>query len=153
MDIRSGGITDAVAISELLTMLSKKYIIGTFSEEGVNNLLNSMTPIAIRSFFEQGYRYHVGEIDTRIIAVIGTRDDSHLFHLFVDDKHQGKGYATELWQVGRDACIKAGNLDYFTVNSSLNAQEVYLGWGFKPIGGIREGGGVRDIPMRMELTI
>jgi hypothetical protein len=37
------------------------------------------------------------------------------------------------------------------VNASLNARGVYEHWGFVPIGGIREGGGVRDVPMRMDL--
>ena len=52
-----------------------------------------------------------------------------------------------------NACLESGeNPGYFTVNSSLNAQEVYRHWDFSPIGGVREGGGVRDVPMKMELA-
>jgi GNAT superfamily N-acetyltransferase len=150
MDIRPAFITDSNAISQLLTVLAKKYIIGELSEEGVNNLLGSMTVTSIQAFFDQGYRYHVGEINHKIVGVVGTRDNSHLFHLFVDEKHQGNGYSSMLWQIGQKACLTAGNPGYFTVNSSLNAQEIYKGWGFVPLGGIREGGGVKDIPMRIE---
>lgn len=152
MDIRPGLVRDSQTISRLLTALSNKYIVGKLSEEGANNLLGSMTVTAIQGFFNQGYRYHVGEIDSKIVGVVGTRDNSHLFHLFVDDEHQGKGYSSTLWQVGREACLAAGNPGYFTVNSSMNAQAVYKGWGFVPLGGIREGGGVKDIPMRLETS-
>ena len=152
MQIRRATVTDAECISTLLTTLSKRFIAAGLSNEGVNNLLDSMTPSAVRGFFTEGYRYHVGTVDQNIIGVVGTRDNSHLFHLFVDEKFHGKRYASELWQTGREACLDAGNPGYFTVNSSLNAQEVYKRWGFVPLGGIREGGGVRDIPMRMELS-
>jgi GNAT superfamily N-acetyltransferase len=152
MLIRLGASADSSEISKLLTYLAKKYIAVGFAAEGVNNLLQSMTPEAIESFFEQGFRYHIGEIESSVVGIVCTSDNSHLFHLFVDDRFQGQGYATQLWQVARDACLDAGNVGHFTVNSSLNAQDVYKRWGFSPIGGIREGGGVRDIPMRMEIT-
>jgi GNAT superfamily N-acetyltransferase len=153
MIIRPATRTDSAAISELLSFLSGKYIAIEFTDEGVKNLLGSMTPEAISGFLDSGLRYHVGEIDDELIGVVGTRDNSHLFHLFVDDRFQGRGFATQLWEVAKIACIEAGNSGYFTVNSSLNAQEVYKGWGFSPIGGVREGGGVRDIPMKMEVGI
>ena len=152
MIIRPASRTDSAAISKLLTYLAVKYIAVGFSDEGVSNLLGSMKAEAIQACFDQGFRYHIGEIETRTIGVVGTRDNSHLFHLFVDDRYQGHGYATQLWSVAKSACIESGNPGYFTVNSSLNAQEVYKGWGFSPIGGIREGGGVRDVPMKMKVA-
>ena len=151
MNIRVATISDADAISQLLTSLSETYIISGLAEEGKRNLLGSMAPSAIKGFFDRGFRYHVGEVNSEIIGVVGTRDNSHLFHLFVHSDYQGQKYASALWEVGRTACIESGsNPGYFTVNSSLNAQEVYKGWGFTPIAGIREGGGVKDVPMRME---
>lgn len=152
MEIRPGRKFDSESISILLTSLAVKYIAKSFSEEGRTNLLNSMTPEAIEGFFDDGFRYHVGEIDGEIVGVVGTRDDSHLFHLFVDDRYQGKGYSSRLWAIGREACLKSGNNPgYFTVNSSLNAQHVYERWGFERDGSLREGGGVKDQPMRMKL--
>ena len=153
IEIRPGRRSDSESISALLTSLALNYIANSFSEKGRTNLLNSMTPEAIEGFFDDGFRYHVGEIDGEIVGVVGTRDDSHLFHLFVDDRFQGKGYSSQLWEVGMKACLESGkNPGYFTVNSSLNAQQVYRGWGFKPVGEIREGGGVKDQPMRLELN-
>lgn len=151
MKIRPGTRSDAAAISKLLTSLATKYIVSMLIDEGRNKLLNSMTSEAIEGFFDNGFRYHVGEIGGKIIGVVGTRDDSHLFHLFVDDRFQGKGYSSQLWSAGKAACLESGNNPgYFTVNSSINAQDVYKHWGFEPIGDIRERGGVKDIPMKME---
>ena len=153
MNIQSATRNHAPEISALLTKLSIDHIVDSFSDEGRNNMLNSMTVEAIEGFFDQGFRYHVGIEDGQVIAVAGTRDDSHLFHLFVEDSHQGKGYASKLWSVAKQACLQSGkNPGYFTVNSSLNSQDVYKHWGFEPIAGIREGGGVRDLPMRMEVS-
>ena len=153
IEIRPGRRSDAESSSVLLTSLAVKYIANSFNDEGRTNLLNSMTPEAIEGFFDDGFRYHIGEIDGEIVGVVGTRDDSHLFHLFVDDRFQGKGYSSQLWKVGMNACLESGNNPgYFTVNSSLNAQHVYQQWGFVPEGGIREGGGVKDQPMRLALN-
>ncbi|MFT7306469.1 MAG: GNAT superfamily N-acetyltransferase [Candidatus Azotimanducaceae bacterium] len=151
MNIRMGCVQDSDAISLLLTRLATKFIVSGFKEEGRSNLLNSMTVPAVQCFFEDGYRYHLAEVDGQIIGVVGTRDDVHLFHLFVDERFQGQGISSKLWAIAQAACLAGDNPGYFTVNSSLNAQAVYLGWGFSPIGGIREGGGVRDMPMRMDI--
>lgn len=154
MDIQAGRRSDAPAISHLLTQLSIDHIVGSFGAEGRKNMLNSMTPEAIEGFFDQGFRYHLGVVDGQVIGVVGTRDNSHLFHLFVEDSHQGSGYASALWAVAKQACLDSGmNPGHFTVNSSLNSQDIYKHWGFRPIGGIREGGGVKDLPMRMELSV
>ncbi|MBO6558873.1 MAG: GNAT family N-acetyltransferase [Pseudomonadales bacterium] len=140
-------------ISKLLVDLASKYIIDSFNDEGKKNMLSSMTPEAIEGFFDNGFRYHIGEIDGDVVGVVGTRDNSHLFHLFIDDRFQGHGYSSQLWAIGKKACLDSGeNPGYFTVNSSLNAQDVYKHWGFIPVGEIREGGGVKDMPMRMEVA-
>ena len=152
VQIRGGVATDAAEISALLSTLADRFIVTEFSEEGRRNLLNSMTPAAIEQFFADGYRYHVAVDGGEIVGVVGTRDNSHLFHLFVAESYQGQGLSSRLWHVGRDACLDAGNPGFFNVNASLNAQNVYRRWGFEPIAGVREGGGVRDLPMRMALS-
>ena len=150
MDIQTASRRNAARISALLTQLSIDFIVGSFGDEGRANMLDSMTPEAIEGFFDQGFRYHLGVVNGKVVGVVGTRDDSHLFHLFVESTYQGRGYASELWTVAKQACLDSGkNPGYFTVNSSLNSQDVYKHWGFKPIGGIREGGGVKDLPMKM----
>lgn len=88
MEIKLGNRSDAAAISALVTQLAIDHIVGAFSAEGRANMLNSMTPEAIEGFFDQGFRYYVGVESGQIVGVVGTRDNSHLFHLFVADNHQ-----------------------------------------------------------------
>ena len=152
MKIRFATKEDSKIISELLITLTKKFIATEFTDAGVKNILHSMQPVAISYYFDQGYRYHLGEIKSTVIGVVGTRDNSHLYHLFVKESEQGNGYSRELWEVAKAECLAQGNAGSFTVNSSLNAQEVYKSWGFIPIGGIRESGGVKDIPMKLVLS-
>lgn len=151
MEIRLADINDAEAISELLVRLTKKYIAVGFSAEGAKSMLNSMQPEAISHYLDMGYRYHVGEINNAIVGIVATRNESHLYHLFVNESEQGKGYARQLWQIAKAACLAAGNSGKFTVNSSLNAQSVYKNWGFVPLAGIRETKGVKDMPMQLVL--
>jgi N-acetylglutamate synthase-like GNAT family acetyltransferase len=152
MNVREATEKDVAAISELLIQLAERFIVGGYSEEGRNNLLKSMSPGAIRAYFEQGYRYHVGETDGAIIGVVATKDNSHLFHLFVQETCQGRGYARALWEVAKADCLARGSPGRFTVNSSLNAQDVYRSLGFEPTDGIRDSGGVKFIPMASERT-
>ncbi|MFT6841052.1 MAG: GNAT superfamily N-acetyltransferase [Candidatus Azotimanducaceae bacterium] len=152
MKIRVGQKKDAHDISKMLLMLTEKFIAVGFSEAGSKSMRDSMKPEAILSYMELGYRYHVAEIAGKIMGAVATRENTHLYHLFIEESHQGKGYARALWEVAKAACIAAGNDKYFTVNSSLNAQDVYKSWGFTPISGIRETNGVKDMPMKLELS-
>jgi N-acetylglutamate synthase-like GNAT family acetyltransferase len=152
MKIRVAQKKDAHDISKMLVMLTEKFIAVGFSEAGLASMRDSMKPEAILNYIEIGYRYHVAEIEGKIIGAVATRENTHLYHLFIEESHQGKGYSRELWEVAKSACISAGNDKYFTVNSSLNAQDVYKSWGFIPISGIRETNGVKDMPMKLELS-
>jgi GNAT superfamily N-acetyltransferase len=89
-----------------------------------------MEPEAIEGYFRAGYRYHVAEVAGRVVGVIGVRDNSHVHHLFVAEKHQRCGLARELWKVARDACLESGNPGEFTVFSSKFALGVYRAFGF-----------------------
>jgi GNAT superfamily N-acetyltransferase len=128
--IRLATVADAQAISELILPLATKFIAHEFSEEGQRNLLRSMEPDAIEGFFHAGHRYHVAEVEGRVVGVVGVRDNSHVHHLFVAEDHQRCGLARELWKVARIACLEAGNPGRFTVFSSKYALGVYRAFGF-----------------------
>ena len=57
-----------------------------------------MTPAAIAKYIRRGYRYHVAENENVIVGIVGIRDNSHLYHLFVAESHQGRGMAKALWE-------------------------------------------------------
>jgi N-acetylglutamate synthase-like GNAT family acetyltransferase len=152
MHIRQANLKDVNQISELISNLSLKYIAPDCTSEGLNLLIRSMKPEMITQYMSTNCLYHVVEDNNQIAGVIAIRDNSHLFHMFVADKFQGKGLAKMLWHHAKDLCLLNGNTGTFTVNSALNAKSVYLKLGFKPISGVRTHKGILDIPMQITYT-
>jgi Acetyltransferases len=149
MKIRLATTEDAPAIGQLVYSLSAKYIASQFSEEGARNLLGSMELPAVEGYWESGYRYHLAEDDGVLVGVVSTRDNMHLYHLFVAESHQRRGLAKELWRVAWEACIAAGNPGEVTVNSSSLALPFYRKLGFVEVGPQENRRGVISIPMRL----
>jgi len=149
MQIRRATIEDAAAISDLIRPLAERYIANEFSPEGAANLLASMEADAIEGYLASGYEYHVAEEDGMLVGVVGVRDNSHLYHLFVADEFRGRGFARELWRVARDACRAAGNVGEFTVNSSRFAVAMYRKFGFVETGPPETKNGVTSVPMKL----
>ena len=149
MQIREATIVDTRAISELIRPLAEEYIAHEFSPEGAANLLASIEPGAIEGYMTSGFKYHVVEENGAVIGVVGVRDNSHLYHLFVADDFRGQGLARELWDVARDGCREAGHLGDFTVNSSRFAVEMYRKFGFVETGPPETKNGVTSVPMKL----
>jgi GNAT superfamily N-acetyltransferase len=147
--IHEATIEDARAISDLIRPLAEHYIAQEFSPESAAILLASMDAGAIEAYMTSGYKYHVAEDDGMLVGVVGVRDNSHLYHLFVADDFRGRGVARELWRVARDACRVAGNIGEFTVNSSRFAVGMYRKLGFVETGPPDEKNGVTSIPMKL----
>lgn len=150
MQIRVATKADISAISDLICTLVTKYVLPSCSTEGAKILLNSMSLQSVESYFDLGYQYSVAVIDEQIIGVVALKNNSHLYHLFVAESHQGQGIAKQLWEQTKVAAINAGNPGTFTVNSALNAAALYRKWGFVDTQEVRQTNGIKDIPMRLE---
>lgn len=152
MAIEMATVADALGISNLILPLTIEDIIPTCEEPALAILTQVMSATAIKGYIEKGFEYDVIKDQTgAIIAVIGLKENTHLYHLFVARPHQGGGLATKLWQHAKTRSIARGNTVGFTVNSALNAQGIYRRFGFSPSQGIRNRGGILDIPMRLDL--
>jgi N-acetylglutamate synthase-like GNAT family acetyltransferase len=149
MHIRKATIQDAPAISDLIRPLAQRYIAHEFPPEGAANLLASMDAEAIEGYLASRYEYHVAEDNGVLVGVVGVRDNSHVYHLFVADDFRGRGVARRLWRVAHDACRRAGNVGEFTVNSSRFAVGMYRKFGFLETGPPETKGGVTSIPMKL----
>lgn len=145
--IRHATAADAARISDLATRLSREFIAHEFTEEGRQRLLSSMMPAAIQLLLETGYRYFVAEAGNGLAGVVATRDDRHLYHLFVTTEFQRQGLARRLWKVAQAACIASSGTTEFTVNASRFAVAAYERLGFACVGEPQETGGVVSIPM------
>jgi GNAT superfamily N-acetyltransferase len=145
--IRPAAIEDAAAISRLVSSLTTHYIAGDCTEQGLAHVLASMSPDAIGGYMQAGYRYWVAESPGLLAGVLGIRDHAHVYHLFVAEACQRQGIARALWQVGRDACLEAGNPGELTVNASSWARPVYERFGFVAEGTLARNG-VTAVRMR-----
>lgn len=151
MHVRMATREDAAAISKLIRRLTVKYVLPTCENQVHEILLNSMTPERILQYLESNYYYLVAESNNQLIGVAGLRDYTHLYHLFVCDKHQGLGIAKTLWQTIKCDAQRINKTLTFTVNSAINAESVYLSFGFKRVTGIRNRDGMIDIPMTLSV--
>lgn len=150
LQIRLATLNDATAISQLVYSLSEKYIASDLSETGARNLLSSMESSAIASYLSSEYRYHVAEDEGGIVGVVATRDNKHLYHLFVAESHQRRGLARALWRVAWEACVAISNPGEFTVNSSRYALPFYEKLGFIQVGPEENREGVIYTPMKLD---
>ena len=148
-EIRSAEPTDTLAMSELIEKLVRRYILKDCTPEGRRTLLASVTPEALRDAMERGFQYHVAVGGSDLFGVVGMRDASHLYHLFVVDAARGTGLGRRLWETARDEiCMHGTAPPVFTVNSSLHAVGFYKALGFQPTGPDEERSGIRSQPMR-----
>lgn len=147
MGIREATQEDAHAISDLIARVVETFLAPELSAEGQTNLLASMAPARVRQYLHDGFRYHVYEEQGEILGVVATRDERHLFNLFVAERAQRRGIARLLWEVARKACLDAGGDGSFTVNSSRYAVSVYERLGFKRNGSDVTKDGITCVPM------
>ena len=71
--------------------------------------------------------YGAYDENNKILGVIATKDLTHISLFFVDGKHHRQGIGTKLYEKVKS--LNPGN--FFTVNSSPYAHEVYKRLGFK----------------------
>ncbi|QSX31803.1 GNAT family N-acetyltransferase [Shewanella cyperi] len=151
MNIRKALIDDAKAISELIVPLTAKHICPTCDASVHSLLLHSMSVGKIEHYLSTNHFYVVAvNLNDEVVGVAGVRDYAHLYHLFVDDNHQGKGLSRKLWEAVKEESLRNGNSGRFTVNSALNSENVYLRLGFRRTEGVRNREGMMDIPMVLE---
>lgn len=150
--IREAFVGDAASISSLIGALSERYIAPELSAQGRRNLLATMTPEAIAEKIASGYRYHVAEDAGHLVAVVGMRDNRHLYHLFVADSHRGCGLARKLWDLALVGSCAAGYAGGYTVNSSRYAQGFYERLGFVATSDAMEKDDVVFVPMTFVMS-
>ncbi len=151
--IRPAGADDALAISELITQASLRFIVPELSDAGRELLLSHQTADAIRLAMERGTMYWLGESEEMLVGVVAlifTAERTHLYHLFVSADHHRRGIGRLLWQHVRQHCLDQGEDVSMTVNSSTFAQPFYRSLGFVPAGPTEEHEGVIFHPMRIE---
>jgi GNAT superfamily N-acetyltransferase len=150
--IRLATPADAVAISALVTVLAREFVLPGQLPATRPQLLAWLSADAIAGRIALGQRHHVAELDGVIVGVVGTRDERHLHLLFVDTRHQRRGIARALWRVARDACMEAAGPGRITVNASGFAVPAYVRLGFVQLGPPETRDGILTTPMAFDLA-
>lgn len=147
--IRPAREADSPAIAALIDSLAT-HVLADPGAPGAEAFIASISPAAIAGYIRNsGYRYILGFIGETLVGVAAMRDNSHLYHLFVGARFQGRGIAKALWTQLRDEAIAAGSSGTFTVNASLNAIAVYSRLGFVAMGEVQHKNGLQFQPMRL----
>jgi GNAT superfamily N-acetyltransferase len=150
MEIRRARTCDAELISDLIVSLSHPFFINP-SREGAEQFLASISAAAERGYIsDPRYCFYIAEIEQDIAGFIAMRDYSHVFHLFVENRYQGRGIAKALWTVARNESKSQHGVRAYTVNASLNAVPIYERFGFVASSTEVQSHGVKFLPMRLE---
>lgn len=148
MNIRSALPQDAAAISALALSVAHFFTLDP-NGQGAEDFLQTLGTEAIASRLQTAlFKTWVGLAQGNDLAgVIVTRDSTHLFHLFVAEPFQRRGYARQLWQHVLAQNILDTGSD-ITVNATPFAQGFYERIGFLAAGPRVETRGIAYIPMR-----
>lgn len=149
--IRQAQTVDAPAIGALVGDLLRRFVIAEQSPEAAEMLLRRFAAAGIASDIGEGRRLHVAEIGARLVGVAATRDDSHLFLLFVDEAYHRRGIARALWETALAACVEASQPARITVNASTHAVPAYRRLGFVETGATQLDRGILVTPMEFRL--
>lgn len=130
MLIRPFIASDLPACARLLRASASEFIVHESTPEGACTFLRENDEEGLRGYLAAGHVYHVALDAGALAGFIGIRDNSHVFHMFVDKRWHGQGVARRLWERARDAAVARGGDGAFTVNASNYAVPVYAAFGF-----------------------
>ena len=136
----------ATEMKEALSLIWKIFLefeSKDYTEEGINEFkrtIDNNAWVNDRDFY--------GAFDNnKLLGVIATKDKSHISLFFVDGKYHGQGIGRSLYEKVKSLNDK----DYFTVNSSLYAHEIYKHIGFIDLDKEQCVNGLRFYPMKIDL--
>ena len=151
LTIRDATPDDAARISALIASLARYFLADPDRPQDAAAFFETIAPAAITAAIASGrYRYHLAESAGELAGIVGVRDAGHLYHLMVAEAFHGRGVASALWKVAKQAAVAGGNTGRFTVNSSLNAVPVYERFGFVAAGAVQVQNGIAFVPMELD---
>ena len=114
-----------------------------YSQEGIEEFKRSVFDkewLSAREFYG-AYEENI------LLGLIATKDNNHLALFFVDGKYHRRGIGRKLFE----KVLEENDKDYFTVNSSPYAKEVYEHLGFECVDDIQCINGLKFYPMTMKV--
>jgi GNAT superfamily N-acetyltransferase len=146
-DFRPGTAEDAGMVSALVKRLAIEFLDDPDGAGAEPFWASVAEPAQAERLAGSNHAYLLAFHDNALAGFVGIRDNSHVFHLFVDLPYQGQGLARRLWHLAQHKHAR-DNPGYWTVNASPNAVPVYARFGFIPEGDFQVVHGVRFLPMK-----
>lgn len=149
--LRLATFDDAAAISRLVSGLAHRYVLPDQPPESAELLATWTGEAAVDERIRAGHRHLVAEVDGQLVGVVATRDDSHLFLLFVDDRFHRQGIARVLWNAALSACLSSAQPERISVNASPYSVPAYRRLGFAELGPAQLDRGLITVPMEFRV--
>lgn len=127
---------------DLVWKVFLEYEAPDYTKEGVEEFKKSIDDI---SWIEARDFYGAFDDENNLLGVIALKDEIHIALLFVDGKYHRQGIGRKLFEKAKQLNTK----NFFTVNSSPYAHEIYKHFGFVDIDGEQSIKGLRFYPMKM----
>lgn len=144
--IRSSNPDDAKTISDLALSLQNYFSVLSPSEAAAFFL--TLSPEATKERLKSdNFSYYIAENKNTLCGVVGLRDASHIYHLFVTEQMHGKGVGRVLYNHIKTLT----NQKYLTVNSSRYAVPFYKKLGFFATNDEQIKDGLIYLPMKIQL--
>lgn len=149
LSIRPALQADAIPFAQLIADLGTAFL--TPGEESeAESFWNSVSADAERRYIASpDFELHTACIGEEIVGFIGIHKGRHLFHLFVDRRHQGKGIGRALWQYHLERMAPELLPETFTVNASMAAVGFYKRLGFTRTAETQYRHGISFVPMAL----
>lgn len=129
---------------ELVWKVFLKYEAPDYTEEGIKEFKKTIDDV---SWIEARDFYGAYDESNKILGVIATKDVTHIALFFVDGKYHKQGIEKKLYY----KVESLNNNEFFTVNSSPYAHEVYKHLGFIDTDKEQSIKGLRFYPMKKNL--
>lgn len=149
LQIRRCRLDDAAALGRLMTASADRFVAHEFPDAGREHLLADLLPEAVAARIRGGATHFAAEIDGELVGMIALTGESHVYQLFVDERHHRQGVARALWEFARDEALSEYAIEAFTVNASRYAVPFYEKLGFVADSAPVTRNDVTCIPMRL----
>jgi ribosomal protein S18 acetylase RimI-like enzyme len=143
---------EETVISDLVTSTFQRDVAPLYAQEGIREFLSYANPSALKNRQAQNHVVLVASQDESIVGMLELRDYCHVSLLFVDAMQQRKGIGRLLVNKAlRLIRIHHPEVREVTVNSSPNAIEAYMHFGFRVTGELQVKNGIGFVPMALPL--
>jgi GNAT superfamily N-acetyltransferase len=140
------------AIYQLIKRGYDEFVAVDCSEKGNRFFYDWIQPEKIAERQKDQINIWVAISDSKIIGMIGIRENKYISLLFVDKEYQGHGIAKRLFNESLKTCLQRDpSLRIFYVHASPFSIPVYRKLGFIETAEMQEENGIKYLPMEMNI--